>query len=145
MLPQEKHVFLSSLALAKTQDDKGRVRWSLFGASNDGPARGFWRSFFTAPDVEIPENDALDRIRKILAATYNCRPRRIARFECCRLSHSADRNICANSPNWNDGPLPGWTKQFRLDASDIAGCKYLLTFTPFALLPRAGSAGLSLG
>ncbi len=47
-LPHERYAFLSPIALSKTQDDKGRVRWTLFGASQHGPARGFWRSFFTA-------------------------------------------------------------------------------------------------
>jgi hypothetical protein len=33
------------LALSRTQDDKGNVRWTLFGASHDGPSRPFWASF----------------------------------------------------------------------------------------------------
>src|SRR5207302_8312450 len=73
-LEDERHLFLSPLALAKTQDDKGRVRWTLFGASGQGPARGFWRSFFTAPDVELTEREAVDRIRNILAAVYRLSP-----------------------------------------------------------------------
>ena len=31
------------------KDDKGRLRWTLFGSSEQGPARPFWRGFFTAP------------------------------------------------------------------------------------------------
>ena len=34
-----------SLALSRTQDDKGNVRWTLFGASHDGAAAPFWYSF----------------------------------------------------------------------------------------------------
>ena len=33
------------LALSRTQDDKGNVRWTLFGASHDGAAAAFWGSF----------------------------------------------------------------------------------------------------
>jgi hypothetical protein len=35
---------LVPLALSRTQDDKGNVRWTLFGASHEGPAAPFWRS-----------------------------------------------------------------------------------------------------
>jgi len=31
------------LALSRTQDDKGRVRWTLLGGSDEGPERSFWR------------------------------------------------------------------------------------------------------
>ena len=48
-LAHERYVLLMPLALSRTQDDKGRVRWTLFGGSEQGPARAFWRSFFTAP------------------------------------------------------------------------------------------------
>lgn len=33
------------LALSRSQDDKGRGRWTLFGASHEGPGAGFWASF----------------------------------------------------------------------------------------------------
>jgi hypothetical protein len=33
------------LALSRSQDDKGNVRWTLFGASHEGPSAPFWRSF----------------------------------------------------------------------------------------------------
>lgn len=38
-LAHERPVILLSLALSQTQDDKGRVRWTLFGNSEQGPAR----------------------------------------------------------------------------------------------------------
>ena len=37
----EKYVVMLPLALSRTQDDKGRVRWTLFGASEHGPGRAF--------------------------------------------------------------------------------------------------------
>ena len=52
--PGERYVVLLSLALSRTQDDKGRVRWTLFGASHLGPGRAFWRGFFAAPRRELP-------------------------------------------------------------------------------------------
>ena len=44
----ERYVTLMPLALSRTQDALGRIRWTLFGASEHGPARAFWRSFFAA-------------------------------------------------------------------------------------------------
>ena len=37
----ERYVLLMPLALSRTQDDKGRIRWTLFGASERGPERAF--------------------------------------------------------------------------------------------------------
>ena len=48
-LGHERFVLLSPLALSRTQDDKGRVRWTLFGGSEQGPARAFWQGFWTGP------------------------------------------------------------------------------------------------
>jgi len=55
----ERYLSLAPLALARTQDDKGRIRWTLFGASEQGPARPFWRGFFHAPGVETSAAGAL--------------------------------------------------------------------------------------
>ncbi|HEX5281070.1 MAG TPA: M28 family peptidase, partial [Micropepsaceae bacterium] len=130
----EHYVFLSPLALSKTQDDKGRVRWTFFGASSDGPARGFWRSFFRAPQTEIPQAEALDSIRNIVGAVFGHSPDelrdlRALGFRIRPASRLPDR------PEWNEDPLPAWTKIFLLDESDLDSCRYVLTFTPFVLLP----------
>jgi hypothetical protein len=128
---QERFVFLSPLALAKTQDDKGRVRWSLFGASSHGPGKAFWRSFFTAQGAELPAEDALGALRKILAAVYG--------LSGAALEHpkAAGFRIRPSDPAgpWDEGPLPSWVREFVLDESDLASCRYLLTFTPFTRLP----------
>ena len=52
---------LLPLALSQTHDDKARVTWTVYGASEQGPARPFWNSFYTAPGVELPEAEALAR------------------------------------------------------------------------------------
>ena len=48
-LPHERYVILAPLALSRTQDDKGRVRWTLFGSSEQGPERAFWKASITRP------------------------------------------------------------------------------------------------
>ena len=67
---QERYVMLLPLALLRTQDDKGRVRWTLFGASEQGPGRPFWRSFFTAPRRERPAAWGENMLRRLLVAAY---------------------------------------------------------------------------
>ena len=51
-LRNDPRVLLLPLALSRTQDDKGRVRWTLFGNSEQGPGKAFWKGFITAPGVE---------------------------------------------------------------------------------------------
>ena len=41
-LAHDRLIVICSLALSRTQDDKGNERWTLFGGSHDGPARAFW-------------------------------------------------------------------------------------------------------
>lgn len=143
--PQEQYVLLLPLALSRTQDDKGRVRWTLFGGSEQGPERPFWRSFFTAPNEELPAEQALSLLCRLLAAAYSeSLPgpgdlRRVGfriyagpplpEFPCRRAE-----------------PLPSWAGALQWDKGDsLRGVKYLLTFQPFARLPatvrRAYQAG----
>lgn len=49
-LAHERYLAFLPLALSKTQDDKGRVMWTFFGSSEQGPERAFWKGFFTAPE-----------------------------------------------------------------------------------------------
>ena len=49
-LSHERYVVFLPLALSKTQDDKGRIRWTFFGGSEQGPERAFWKSFYLSPD-----------------------------------------------------------------------------------------------
>jgi hypothetical protein len=134
-LGHERYVVLAPLALSRTQDDKGRVRWTLFGGSEQGPARAFWKGFFTAPGREVPPAQAQGFVRRLLAAAYG-EPAE-------RLDDLAAGGFRALAPGrqtgpWEEGPLPTWTRPFAWD-----GCgsprrvKYLLTFRPFGDLPAA--------
>jgi len=64
----ERYLVLSPLALTRTQDDKGRVRWTLFGASEQGPARPFWRGFWSAPGEELAAAAGLAFCRRLTGA-----------------------------------------------------------------------------
>ncbi|HEX4144158.1 MAG TPA: M28 family peptidase [Pirellulales bacterium] len=131
----ERYVILSALACAKTQDDKGRVRWTLFGASEQGPAKAFWRGFFTAPRDEWPVERSLDFIRRLLVAAYGENPDKLS-----DLAHAGFRVMAETSEpaiaHWKVDRLPRWTEPFVWQPGDkLTGVKYLLTFEPLSSLP----------
>ena len=69
-LRPEPLVIILPLSLSLTQDDKGRKRWTFFGASEQGPFRSFWKSFFTSPKEEIPAKISTGFIQSILNTAY---------------------------------------------------------------------------
>ena len=58
-LDQERYVALLPLMLSRTQDDKGRITWTLFGNSIHGPDQAFWKSFYTSPGEEAPVHESV--------------------------------------------------------------------------------------
>jgi hypothetical protein len=135
-LAHERFVVLLPLALSLTQDDKARVRWTLFGSSEQGPARGFWKSFFTGPDQELPREQALDFLRDLLARAYQEPEERLGNLRGAGFrilpAPAGASGIAA------DGPLPSWTAEYLWNEADsLRGVQYLLTFRPFRDLPRS--------
>jgi hypothetical protein len=134
-LRQERFVILLPLALARTQDDKGRVRWSLFGNSEQGPSRAFWRGFYSAPDSEVPAEKALGFFCDLLRQVYGETPQNQADLRALGfriLPTLADSEF----PHWREEPLPHWTGPLLLAENEpAAAIRYLLTFRPFASLP----------
>lgn len=59
-LAQGPYAVILPLALSRTQDDKGRVRWTFFGGSEQGPENAFWKSFYHGPGQECPSGEAID-------------------------------------------------------------------------------------
>jgi hypothetical protein len=136
-LAHERYVLLLPVALSRTQDDKGRVRWALFGSSEQGPARPFWRSFFTAPGEEAPAESALAFFVELLSRAYGVSERT------ARQPARAGLRILPTGPDplfpyWDEGPLPSWAEPllWREDTS-LKGARFLLTFRPFERLPTA--------
>lgn len=129
-LPHEKCVTLLPLALSLTQDDKGRVRWTLFGCSEQGPGKAFWKSFFTAPKRERPAEEGVGFFCRLLNAVYGEHV-----SDAAGLKKAGFRILPDDTPllpHWAE-KLPAWADQFRLAAKGSA--KYLLTFKPFGSLP----------
>lgn len=134
-LAHERYLTLLPLALSRTQDDKGRLRWTFFGGSEQGPERAFWKSFYTAPGREIPASESLAFIRRILGQAYG---------ERCEDSTDLLRlgfRILAGEPNprfpaWRVDPLPDWCGPFLLCGEKLPPeVRYLLSFRPFGRLP----------
>jgi hypothetical protein len=136
-LTHERYIIFLPLALSLTQDDKGRLRWTLFGSSEQGPERVFWKSFYSGPDTELPASEGYYFIIKLLAEIYN---------EKCQDAsdlHEMGFRILPSEANpqfpyWHQESLPSWTQPFICDEDALTeGIRYLLTFRPFSRLPAA--------
>ena len=114
-LQNDRCVLLLPLALSRTQDDKGRVRWTLFGNSEQGPGKAFWKSFFTAPGIESAGGGRY-RLFLSLVACGLWRERRGRRWIAPgRISHPSRMTsrifrsgMKANCPRGPVAPLPRW-------------------------------------
>ena len=132
----ERYVLLLPLALSKTQDDKGRVRWTLFGGSEQGPGKAFWKGFYTAPRREVPLEWSEGFIRRLLAAAYDETPEALANLR--KAGFRVYTNpAAALLPSWKEEPLPKWTEPYRWEKGSLRGVRYLLTFCPWSFLPAA--------
>ncbi len=135
LLAHERYVTLLPLALSKTLDDKGRIRWTLFGSSEQGPARAFWRGFFTTPRRQAPAELGESFIRRLLHTVYG-----IPLEELSDLRQAGFRILPLEKylawPHWREEPLPAWTKPYLWAKNRSSrGVRFLLTFRPFATLP----------
>jgi len=117
--PRPPFVVMQALALSRTQDDKGNVRWTLFGASHQPTEAVFWRSF--APGDEA-------RFLRLLAWTNGGeQPKRLRVFD-----PKADLPGFAQPWLWRDDEPAG-----RIDT--------LFTLQPFAALPASLQAAYLAG
>ncbi len=136
-VPHERYVTFMPLALSRTQDDKGRVRWTFFGGSEQGPDRAFWKSFYSAPSQERPPEYSVDFVRRLLRSAYGEKPEQLIdlRRAGFRILPGSVEKVCRL---WRQDPLPGWTNPFLFgEREPLKGVKYLLTFRPFGSLPKA--------
>jgi hypothetical protein len=129
-LEHERYVILMPLALARTQDDMGRVRWTLFGGSEQGPERGFWKSFYSAPGQEWPAARSHDFILRLLRQALGESSSKPAELKTIGFRVLPSRDYPPES-------LPAWTTPFVLSMEErLEDVRYLLTFQPFSLLPE---------
>jgi hypothetical protein len=125
-LLHEKFVTLLPMMLSRTQDDKGRVIWSLFGNSVNDPEQVFWKNFYTAPGIEKPADESVSFFKTLLENAYglNLSGKDSLAKEGFRILFSEDASALT------------WTKAFLInDDSSFDGVRYLVTFRAFGLLP----------
>ncbi len=133
---QNPFVIFLPVSLSKTQDDLGRVRWTLFGGSEQGPEKAFWKSFYTAPGKELPEQTGIDLILTLLERAYGEKY-----ADKSALYHSGFRILPSlkndQFPYWMPDVLPSWTKDFMTNDEDhLENTRFLLTFRPYTLIPE---------
>jgi hypothetical protein len=132
---QERYVSLLPLALSKTNDDKGRVRWTFFGASEQGPEKAFWKSFYEAPGKEVSVSVFITLMQWIFKHAYGITVENGEHLKSLgfRILSSGD---FYPFPYWKMETLPSWTQGFLIkDEDDFSNINYLLTFRPFSKLP----------
>jgi hypothetical protein len=135
-LGHDRCVLLLPLALARTQDDKGRVRWTVFGGSEQGPERAFWRSFLSEPGREVEERTAVGWLSRVLEVAYGERAGDVARLAALGFRILPTR-VDGGYP-WPAAVPPTWAAPLVVDDRGLPeGARYLLTFRPFADLPAA--------
>jgi hypothetical protein len=135
-LAHERFVTLLPLALSRTQDDKGRVRWTLFGSSELGPERAFWRGFDREPGREDGAA-AVSFLCRLLRQVYGEESADADGLRACglRVLPSDGRHP---HPEWSEDGLPKWALGLTLpETGPFEEVRYLLTFRPFAVLPEA--------
>ncbi len=136
-LARRSHVLLMPLALAKTQDDRGRRHWTMFGGSEQGPERAFWQSFYSAPGREIPAKDSRRIVSRMLEGASG-----VATADANGLYAAGFRILPVGDvrpfPDWVVDPLPKWTRRYLIgDDARLRGARFVLTFRPFPSLPAA--------
>ena len=142
---QERYVLLLPLAISRTQDDKGRLRWTLFGASQQGPGRAFWRASMPRRGPSCPP-----------------KPRWSSCAGCWRPPMMSRRPIWPTCAGPDCGSIPARTMPccrrgtrsrcprgrapFRWrPGQSLRGVRYLLTFCPFDRLPATVSRAYLAG
>ena len=133
-LPHEKYLTLGAVSLSRTQDDKGRIRWTFFGGSNLGPAAGFWQGFRQDSHTERPKEEGLAFFRQVLHDVFG------ERASLDDLAGAGLRILpIGKSDFFSDvaEAIPTWCEPFLWNArKSLRGVRYLLTFRPFDDLPE---------
>ncbi len=136
-IKHEKYITIMPFTLSKTKDDKGRIHWTFFGASEQGPEKAFWKSFYEAPDKEVNESVFLTFLKWVFNKAYgiDIKGSKQLLSEGFRILPSGDFFPFSY---WNTEKLPSWTKKYLIDdGAEAQAIKYLLTFRPFNKLPAA--------
>ncbi|MGZ3514546.1 MAG: hypothetical protein ACXU93_11415, partial [Thermodesulfobacteriota bacterium] len=134
-LKHERYVIIHPYSLSRTKDDKGRVCWTFFGGSEQGPEKAFWKSFYESPGKELPESVFLSLMQWIFKQAYGIH------FKSADDLRGLGFRILPVGEGypfsyWKTETLPPWARKYLFDERDgIDVVHYLLTFRPFDHLP----------
>src|SRR5262245_61724680 len=125
-LGHDRVVVLAPLALTRSQDDKGRVQWALFGGSEQGPARPFWNGFRTGPGQEPSAEAVVGFLTGLLRRVFGEQVQTADDLKHVGL-RILPQDGRAPLPLWDEGPLPDWAKPLRFQERHLtSGTRYLL-------------------
>ena len=134
-LKHERYVIIQPYSLSKTKDDKGRVCWTFFGASEQGPEKAFWKSFYESPEKELPESVFLSFMQWIFKHAYGIHLKSSEHLRSLGFRILPAGDVYPFS-YWKMETLPSWTKGYLISDRDVIdSVHYLLTFRPFDKLP----------
>ena len=142
---------LLAVSLSRTQDDKGRVRWTLFGASEQGPAAACWASFLDGPGQWMPAMSGGDRLRAALSAFLRDDQARAGDDPIAALHAAGVRVLPIGAvpehPAWAHEPLPPWLAPLVIDDDPrgLHGARVVVTFRAFSRLPAPLRVGYLTG
>lgn len=125
------------LSLSKTQDDKGRVQWTLFGSSEQGPEMAFWKSFQEPSGKERPVTESRRTFAEFLKSAYD------EKFSSADQFLSEKFRILTTIPDpefpyYTPAKHPQWCEPFIWPGDELSDkVKYVLTFRPFSEWPEA--------
>ncbi|MCX6243439.1 MAG: M28 family peptidase [Bacteroidetes bacterium] len=134
-LKREKYITIVPFSLSKTKDDKGRVCWTFFGASEQGPEKAFWKSFYVSPEKEHPESLFINFLKWVFKQAFGAHTdsREDLISKGFRILPTGD---VFPFSYWKTEKHPSWTKHYLVDDdAEADNIKYLLTFRPFDRLP----------
>jgi len=135
-LIHERYVVFLPLSLSKTKDDKGRVRWTFFGASEQGPEKAFWQSFFESETRELPESLFTRLFQIILLKAYGEKIQDEGDLRNMNFRFLPTGNTVPFD-YWNPGSYPSWIKHYLISEDDsFDEVRFLFTFRPFSYLPK---------
>jgi hypothetical protein len=134
-LKHEKYITIMPFSLSKTKDDKGRIHWTFFGASEQGPEKAFWKSFYESPEKEVDESVFIAFLKWVFNKGYGIDIKSSEHLlsEGFRILSAGDFYPFSY---WKTEKLPSWSKKYLIDdGAEANKIKYLLTFRPFDKLP----------
>ncbi|MGZ3597888.1 MAG: hypothetical protein ACXU9E_08265, partial [Syntrophales bacterium] len=133
-LKHERYVIIQPYSLSRTKDDKGRVCWTFFGGSEQGPEKAFWKSFYEYPGKELPESVFLSLMQWIFQQAYGIHLKSADDLRNLGFRIFPTGDVYPFS-YWKTETLPSWAKGYLFDERYVDSVHYLLTFRPFDHLP----------